>query len=101
MKRFQFTPMLGPASAHSVGSFDHALCLGNEFEYLVERLTDDLEHFVPILRKAVETKPWQVFPDLPCGDIDSYCYACSGFTYRQLFALIDMFIPTHGLPEPR
>jgi hypothetical protein len=80
MKRFHFAPMLGPASAHPVGSFDHALCLGNEFEYTTDRLTDDLEHFIPIVRKAVETKPWEVWPDPPCGDIDSYFFACSGLT---------------------
>lgn len=100
MKRYHFAPMLGPASAHPVGSFDCALCLGNEFDYTTERAVDDLERYVLLLRKVIETKPWEVWPDPPCGDIDSYCFACSGFTYRQLFVLIDMFVPKHGLPAP-
>jgi len=100
MKRYHFPPMLGPASAHPVGSFQHGLCLGNEFDYMTERATDTIESYVPILRKAVETKPWEVWPDPPCGDIDAYCFACSGFTYRQLFALVDAFVPKHGLPAP-
>jgi hypothetical protein len=37
LKRYHFPPMLGPVSAHPVGSFQHGLCLGNEFDYMTER----------------------------------------------------------------
>jgi hypothetical protein len=49
MKRDQFAPMLGPACAHPVETFDHAQRLGNEFEYTFNRVTDAIERMVPIL----------------------------------------------------
>jgi hypothetical protein len=56
MERYHFAPMLGPAS-HPEGSYDWAECYGNELDYHVERLADEVDRFAEIIGKLVPQTP--------------------------------------------
>ena len=51
MERYHFAPMLGPASHQAEGSYDWAECYGNELDYHVERLADEVDRFAEIIGK--------------------------------------------------
>jgi hypothetical protein len=92
-KRCKFPPMLGPASNQPEGSYQWAECWGNELEYRaesVERMVWDLANFVAKLVVA-NPPPWSVFPDPPCGNIDTYLRLCCGLNHQQITALLMMF----------
>ena len=49
MEPYHFPPMLGPASGKPEGSYEWAECYGNELDYHVERLADEVDHFGEII----------------------------------------------------
>ncbi len=75
---YQFPPMLGPASAQPEGSYEWAECWGNELEYHAENLEYEVGRFADLVRKLVAANPppWNVFPEPPCQNIDSYLRLC-------------------------
>lgn len=100
--KYKFQPMLGPASNYPEGSVQWALCLGNELDYNAERVDRDLDDLIGILQRVTSAAipPWEVWPPSDPGGIDNYMMLCTGYTYFQLYSLIDLFRPNHGLPVP-
>lgn len=92
--------MLGPASAHPVGTPEWAECLGNELDYMIERANDHgVEGLVPLIRVAItaSTPPWKVWPRPPCDTPDTYFELCTGLNYKQLWEFINTLKEDHGL----
>ncbi len=72
------------------------MCLGNELEYNSDRMVDYVpECMLPLIQRVLETRAWlQWEPAEP----DAYFLACTGFSYRQLYTVIDTLLTDHGLP---
>lgn len=101
VERYKFPPMLGPTSQHPCGSFEYAECLGNELDYRTEKAVKmGVDDLLVTLHKIVGTLPWLDWPRTPCRSIEAYCLACTGYSYTQLYTLVDTFIPDHRLPAP-
>jgi hypothetical protein len=89
---YDFPPMLGPAEDWPEGSPDYALRLGNQLNYTARnpgRL--GVGPLVPLVRKAIEVRPWLVWPtppEGPCGSVDAYFQLCTGYTYNEITAVI-------------
>jgi hypothetical protein len=96
--KYKFAPMLGPASAHPVGSSDWAEAHGNELDYTVERAIDcGVDDLLVVMRRLITTEPWQ-FSNPIGATRDEFVERTAGYSYHQLWTLIDTFIPHHGLP---
>ena len=74
MERYHFAPMLGQASHQAEGSSDWAECYGNELDYHVERLADEVDRFAGIIGKlvAADPPPWTILPKPPCRTADAF-----------------------------
>ena len=99
MAKHKFPPMLGPASAHPVGSPDWAEAYGNELDYTVERAIDHgIDDLLAVMQRLVAAEPWMA-PNPVGANRDEFIERTTGYTYRQLRTLIDTFVPRHGLPS--
>jgi hypothetical protein len=85
MERYHFAPMLGPASGQPEGSYEWAECYGNELDYHVNSLADEVYRFAQIVTKlvAADLPPWTLFPNPPCGTADAFFRLC-GMTSDQV-----------------
>jgi hypothetical protein len=90
MERYHFAPMLGPASHQAEGSYEWAECYGNELDYHVERLADEVDRFAEIIGKlvAADPPPWTIFPKPPCRTADAFFRLCGGMTQEQTAAVL-------------
>jgi hypothetical protein len=90
MERYHFAPMLGPASHQAEGSYDWAECYGNELDYHVERLADEVDRFAEIIGKlvAADPPPWTIFPKRPCRTADAFFRLCGGMSQEQTAAVL-------------
>jgi hypothetical protein len=90
MNRYHFPPMLGPASDKPQGSYEWAECYGNELDYHVERLADEVYHFAQIIGQlaATDPPPWTIFPKPPCHTADAFFRLCGGMTQEQIAAVL-------------
>ena len=82
--------MLGQASHQAEGSSDWAECYGNELDYHVERLADEVDRFAEIIGKlvAADPPPWTIFPKPPCRTADAFFRLCGGMTQEQTAAVL-------------
>ena len=89
MERYHFPPMLGPASRQAEGSYEWAECYGNELDYHVESLADEVDRFAGIIGKLVAADPplWTIFPKPPCRT-DAFFRLCGGMTQEQTAAVL-------------
>src|SRR5689334_7046037 len=90
MEHYRFPPMLGPASGKPQGSYEWAECYGNELDYHVEHLADEVESFAQVISKliAADPPPWTVFPNPPCRSADGFFRLCGGMTCDQIAAVL-------------
>jgi hypothetical protein len=99
MTKYKFPPMLGPASSHPDDSPEWAEAFGNELEYRTERAVEvGVEDLLGFMRRLVAVEPWAVPNPVGCTR-DKFFERATGYTYRQLWTLIDTFVPLHGLPS--
>jgi hypothetical protein len=90
MNRYHFPPMLGPASGKPEGSYEWAECYGNELDYHVERLADEVCSFGQIIGKLVATDPppWTIFPKPLYRTADAFFHLCGGMTQEQIAVVL-------------
>ena len=99
MDKYKFPTMLGPASSHPAGSPDWAEAYGNELEYTAERAVyHGVDDLLGVIQRLVAAEPWTA-PNPIGATRDEFIERTTGFTYRQLWTLIDTFVPRHGLPS--
>jgi hypothetical protein len=72
------------------------MCLGNELEYTSDQMLDYApERMLPLIQRVIETQAWLAWePPEP----EAYFFACTGFSYSQLYTVIDTLLIDHGLP---
>ena len=77
--------MLGPASSKPQGSYEWGECYGNELDYHVESLADEVDRFAGTIGKlvAADPPPWTIFPNPPCRTADAFFRLCGGMTQEQ------------------
>ena len=80
MERYKFPPMFGPAHRYPVGTFQRAECFGNELDYTVERVADDVVALAALLKRILveDPPPWAIWPDPPCRSLDSFLVLSCG-----------------------
>ena len=90
MERYHFPPMLGPASRQAEGSYEWAECYGDELDYHMESLADEVDRFAQIIGKlaAADPLPWTIFPNPSCGTADAFFRLCGGMTQEQTAAVL-------------
>ena len=90
MERYHFPPMLALHSDKPQGSDEWAECYGNELDYHVERLVDEVHRFAQIVGKlvAADPPPWTIFPKPPCRTADAFFRVCGGITSDQIAAVL-------------
>ncbi len=97
---FRFPPMLGPMEEHPEGSPDYVLRLGNTLSYTVPQVDEIvIRHLLPLVRKAIEVKAWERWPEPPCGSPDAFFRLCTGHSYSALRAVILALRPQLDLPR--
>ena len=82
--------MLGPASGKPEGGYEWAECYGNELDYHVDRLSDEVDRFAQIITKLVAANPppWAIFPKPPCRTADAFFRLCGGMTQEQIATVL-------------
>jgi hypothetical protein len=80
--------MLGPAYRKPEGSYEWAECYGNELDYHVDRLVDEVHRFAQFVAKlaGADPPPWSIFPDAPYRTPDAFFRLCGGMTQEQIAA---------------
>jgi hypothetical protein len=74
--KYKFRPMIGPAADHPPGTREWAECVGNEIDFMIDRVIDDIRSFGEVVRKYCLRRapdqpwPWEVWPDPPCGSME-------------------------------
>src|SRR5258708_2571106 len=92
--KYKFSPILGPAKDHPVGSREWPECVGNELDCRAGwAKRDAVDAMLELIRRVMsaDVPPWAVWPDPPCGSADAYFRLCIGLSYQQLWTLMDTF----------
>jgi hypothetical protein len=89
VERYHFPPMLGPASSQPEGSYGWGECYGNELDYHVDRLTDEVDRFARMITELVraDPPPWTIFPNPPCPTTDAFFRLC-GMAQEQIVVVL-------------